>query len=290
MHALELSGPTRPPMTAASAPRIYCIPATAAPVAAVFRRGPSNWSHVGRWDLQRGHYEPGAWIGGRLFPRRSDLSPDGKVLCYFAHRPSSTWQHGEAYVALSKLPWLSALHVIPTCGTWTRGFHFVDGACSAQADIAGIDLPRDIRLRATRAVQFATERRRGWTEAADSPPRAATDAWDEQRNARLCKQQPGGDALLCVESVGWPGGEFRGQQAIDGLRVRYWLEHGGDLDVLDDLQWADWDARGRLLCATRDGRLQIRILRGRTFDVVFEADLAALAPAPVAAPAWAQGW
>lgn len=32
------------------APRIYGIPATDAPVVVVFRRGPSNWSSVGRWD------------------------------------------------------------------------------------------------------------------------------------------------------------------------------------------------------------------------------------------------
>lgn len=44
---------------------------------AVFRRGPSNWIHVGRWDLAGRRYEPGAWMGGRIFPRRSDLSPDG---------------------------------------------------------------------------------------------------------------------------------------------------------------------------------------------------------------------
>ena len=88
-------------MTQAVPPRIYCIPATQAPVVAVFRRGPSNWAHVGRWDLAAGRYEPGAWLGGRIFPRRSDLSPDGQYLCYFAHKPSATWEHGEAYVALS---------------------------------------------------------------------------------------------------------------------------------------------------------------------------------------------
>jgi hypothetical protein len=94
-------------------PRIYGIPATMAPIVAVFRRGPTNWSHVGRWDFGEKRYEPGAWLGGRIFPRRSDLSPDGRFLCYFAHKPSATWKHGEAYVALSKLPWLTALHASP---------------------------------------------------------------------------------------------------------------------------------------------------------------------------------
>src|SRR5262245_7376932 len=107
-------------------PRIYCIPASEAPVVAVFRRGPTNWSHVGRWDLAAGRYEPGAWLRRRIFPRRSDLSPDGRLLCYFAHKPTAQWEQGESYVALSKLPWLTALHAFSTCGTWTRGFFFTE--------------------------------------------------------------------------------------------------------------------------------------------------------------------
>ena len=32
-------------------------------------------------------------------------------------------------------------------------------------------------LRLSRADSFAVERRRGWTETSDTPPRAADDAW-----------------------------------------------------------------------------------------------------------------
>lgn len=273
-------------MSQTAAPRIFCITATDAPVVAVFRRGPSNWTHVGKWDLAVPHYEPGAWVGGRVFARRSDLSPDGRYLCYFAHKPSATWEHGESYVAVSRLPWLTALKAFPTCGTWTRGFHFVPGD---RGERDAIDLPIAFGLRSTRAIQFATERRRGWEEAPDSPPRDPNDAWDQRRNARLSKPQPGGGAVLCVESVGWAGGEFT-RQAIDGLHVRYSIESGQELEILDDLQWADWDAQGRLLVATRAGRLQIRRLRDARVDIEFDADLSALEPAPSAAPQWAQHW
>lgn len=267
---------------------------------AVFRRGPTAWSHVGRWDLAEGRYEPGAWLRGRIFPRRSDLSPDGRLLCYFAHKPTATWEHGEAYVAVSRLPWLTALDAFPTCGTWTRGYHFTE------------DPPYG--LHPTPAVQFANERRRGWEEAPDSPERDPADTWDERRNARMRKRQPGGDRLLCVESLGWAGGEFGVDQAVDGLRVRYRLERTGDrgrrddvapldgFEPLDDLQWADWDPQGRLLAATRDGRLQVRDLDARAAStagvgghddrptILFEEDLSGLEPDPVAAPDWAHEW
>ena len=269
-------------------PRIYCIPATAVPIVAVFRRGPTSWSHVGRWDLEARRYEPGAWLGGRIFPRRSDLSPDGRFLCYFAHKPSATWEHGEAYVALSKLPWLTALHAFPTCGTWTRGYYFTGADDSEIPEAAKLPIPYG--LRSISVVQFANERRRGWEEAADSPPRDPRDAWDERRNARIQKRQPGGDRLLCVESLGWAGGEFGVEQAVDGLRVGYWLEVNGDIRLLSDLQWADWDRDGHLLVATRSGKLQVWNLEADGPEVLFEEDLSLSEPNPTPAPAWAQQW
>jgi hypothetical protein len=269
-------------------PRIYCIAATKAPIVAVFRRGPTNLSHVGRWDLAQKRYEPGAWLSGRIFPRRSDLSPDGRFLCYFAHKPGATWEHGDAYVALSKLPWLTALHAFGTCGTWTRGYYFTeDKDCENREDAK---LPIAYGLRSIPVVQFANERRRGWEEATDSPQRDPRDTWDQRRNARMQKRQPGGDRLLCVESLGWAGGEFGVNQAVDGLRVNYWLEADGEIQLLTDLQWADWDREGHLLGATRSGKIQVWSLDGDRSEVLFEEDLSLLEPNPAPAPAWAQRW
>ena len=269
-------------------PRIYCIPALHAPVVAVLRRGPTNWSHVGRWDLVARRYEPGAWLSGRIFPRRSDLSPDGRVLCYFAHKPSATWEHGEAYVALSKLPWVTALYAFPTCGTWTRGYYFTQESDADQPE--NVKLPVPYGLRSIPIVQFANERRRGWAEPAEAPCRVPGDAWDQQRNARLEKRQPGGDRRLVVESLGWAGGEFGVDQAVDGLRVRYRLEDGDGVQWLDDVQWADWDREGHLLVATRSGKLQIRKLVVDGSHPLFDEDLSRLEPIPAPAPAWTQRW
>jgi hypothetical protein len=243
---------------------------------------------VGRWDLRERRYEPGAWLAGRLFPRRSDLSPDGRYLCYFVHKPSARWRHGVSYVAVSRLPWLTALYAFPTLGTWTRGYCFTDtGGPESEGKK---QLPIPYGLREVRAEQFASERRRGWRETAGCPKRDARDLWDQRRNARLEKVQPGGERLLCVEAIGWAGGELGVEQAIDGLRVSYWLEADGDVEVLSELQWADWDHDGNLLAATRSGRIQILEVGRGGWEVVFEEDLSRLEPAPVPAPGWAQAW
>lgn len=269
-----------------AAPRIYCITAAEAQVAAVFLRGPSKWSHVGRWHLENGNYEPGAWLDGRIFPRRSDVSPDGRFLCYFAHKPSATWEHGEAYVALSKLPWLTALHAFRTCGTWTRGYCFAEKRRGKTLE--GVKLPIPYGLAPIRVVQFANERRRGWQETADCPPRRPGDFWDERRNVRLQKRQPGGSRLLCFESLGRAGGEFGTAMAVDGMAVRYWLETDDDIELLDELQWADWGDNGRLLAATRTGKLQIWQLDADRSTPLYETDLSGLKPNPVPSPKWAR--
>lgn len=271
-------------------PRIYCIPAMNAPVVAVFRRGPTHWSHVGRWDLARRVYEPGAWLGARIFPRRSDLSPDGRFLCYFAHKPGADWEHGEAYVALSKLPWVTALHAFGTCGTWTRGYHFIARKRADDTELAALPIPYG--LESTPVVQFALERMRGWSEAPDSPPRGPNDAWDERRLARMVKPQPRGRRVLNLETVQWVTGRAEQTEGpyVDGQRVAYSLEGDGDLTVLDRVQWADWDTNGHLLLATHDGRLQEWDLSTPEGKRLFEADLSLLEPKPEAAPAWAQRW
>ncbi|MGR8981741.1 MAG: hypothetical protein ACU84H_16855, partial [Gammaproteobacteria bacterium] len=59
-------------------------------------------------------------------------------------------------------------------------------------DVEDVKLPIAYNLRAIPAVQFANERRRGWKEAPDCPRRDPTDIWDQRRNARMQKRQPGG--------------------------------------------------------------------------------------------------
>jgi hypothetical protein len=72
--------------------------------------------------------------------------------------------------------------------------------------------------------------------------------------------------------------------------IHYEIVAGDDAVLrLEDAQWADWTSDGRLLVATRDGRLQIRD-RSRHRAITFDADLATLTPAPVAPPDQAHLW
>lgn len=267
-------------------PRLYAMIASRAPLAVVFRRGPTDWWQVSRWNLDSGELEPGAWFHGTLYPRRSDLSPDGQLLYYFALKGAPGDFLGGVYSAISKAPWLSALAAWAEVGTWSRGYHFAAGRDRAvnKIDIGSLS-PLPYALRTTVVVQYAVERRRGWVEHATCPPRAPDDTWDERRAAVLVKARPGGGGHLVLTDRGWDP-----DHAIEGRHPSYRLEGGRHPGELDGVVWADWDPRGRLLCATGEGRLEIRGLgaRGITAEVVH--DLAPLVPAPAPAPAWAQRW
>jgi hypothetical protein len=243
-------------------PRIFGIPALRAPVVAVIRRGPSDWMHLGRWDLAAPSYESGAWIRGTIYPQRCDLSPDGRWFAYFAMKQSADWELGVTYIAISRLPWLTALAAWGIGSTWTRGMQFVEDGSVRDVDAPGLGDVRPVYerfgLRMSRADSFAVERRRGWTETAETPARDPGDAWDERRGDRieLEKPRPGSDGgtRLSVR------GTYAAIRELHGIRtdVRYEVHDADDTRVLDGVQWADWDSDGRLLAATSDGRLQIR--------------------------------
>jgi len=273
-----------------TAPRIFCIPATAAPIVAVLRRGPSPWYHVGRWNVEEWTYEPGAWLRGRLFPQKCDVSPDGRWLAYSAQKHSARWPAGTIYEAISRLPWLHALAAWEAGSTYTRGFRF--DAETMTSDLGPPDVG-DVTpclerygLRINRAHQFAVERRRGWTETEDSASRHPGDLWDEKRRVRMSKPQPSGFAVLEVE------GSYAAFRDNPGLREPpcYGVVEEGDVSPLEEAQWADWSASGVLLVATLAGRLEAHEWGGGAKSKIFEEDLAALTPAPEAAPQWASEW
>jgi hypothetical protein len=81
---------------------------------------------------------------------------------------------------------------------------------------------------------------------------------------------------------------FRTSLPGEVKETEYTLIERGRRRPLADVQWADWDAQGRLLVATRDGRLQIR--KGRDFSPSVDVDLAALSPTPSPPPVEASRW
>ncbi len=109
-------------------PRVFGLLAREAPLVVLIRRGPARQVLLLAWNLDTDRISPGQWLKGRLYERRADLSPDGRHLIYFAM--DGRWQGplGGAWTAISRPPWLTALHLWPWGHCWNGGGLFLDNA------------------------------------------------------------------------------------------------------------------------------------------------------------------
>jgi len=262
--------------------RLHVLLSKNADIGIVFRRGPAAWWHILKLDLVKFTLEHGAWLKGTLYPIRSAVSQDGKILAYFAMHGS--W---DTYLALSKPPWLKALCAWKTVGTWTTGAYFKsDGTLSAFGALCE-DQPfhgscpfpfkfggTDTNWNRAREFQFIMN---GWQ------PKAA-DVSAENFNPgpneviELSKSSPRDPKLVlnkysefgsCLYSITYP----------DSQEI-----------LLSDAVWADFNRKGRLVIASAAGELRICEIHDSNLTAVFSSNLNSLKPTPVQAPEWAKKW
>lgn len=109
------NAPRRPPA------RLHVILARDAPLAVVIRRGPARQVCTLLWDRRTDEFTLGQWLKGRIYEDKCDLSPDGRYLIYFAYDGRPHRQHGPAWTAVSRAPWLKALALYAEGDTWGGG-------------------------------------------------------------------------------------------------------------------------------------------------------------------------
>lgn len=100
------------------AARVEVIIARNAPVAVIFRRGPSRLVRMLRWNLRNDRIEGGQWIEARIHVDRCDISPDGELVAAFVasnRRKPWTW------TSISRPPYFTALAVWPKGDSWGGG-------------------------------------------------------------------------------------------------------------------------------------------------------------------------
>ncbi|MDQ1090777.1 hypothetical protein QE400_000190 [Xanthomonas sacchari] len=105
------------------ATRLFALLARESRTGVIFRRGPSKQVQLIHWDLRDDSFVHGQWFKGRIYERRYDLSPSGRLLVYFASK-----QHGDfgTWTALSRPPFFTALALWPKGDSWGGGGMFED--------------------------------------------------------------------------------------------------------------------------------------------------------------------
>ena len=273
--------------------RLYVYQAAAAPIAVVLRRGPTDWVRLSLWHMDDDRVEHGQWMAARVYERRCDLSPDGRLFAYFVRKESSrTFADvgADSWIAVSRPPWFRALALWAIGGTYCAGAFFVDegslflGGTTDAPDRGG--LPPWLRPYASppfvdhtndwtdRTVHFNRLLRGGWTPIPDV---SARTPWWEKRSP------DGGRAIVMMERADGDFTSYGGRHVVE-----YAVREDANERVLDlgQATWADWDRRGRLLMA-RDGAIG-EWDPAAGFATI--ADFNDQAPNPQSAPAEALDW
>jgi hypothetical protein len=241
-----------------------------APVAIVFRRGPSKQVLLVRWNLSDDSFEAGQWLKGRVYERRCDLSEDGERLIYFAanyraRHPLQTW------TAVSRPPYFTALALWQKGDAWGGGGLFpsqneilINHPAESLVLADGAQIPRDVKVlplaNAGRGEDAPIVRERmsrdGWvlmqeghwvedrSNAGTSWTADPAETWH-----RVHPRRPQ-DCALQMRTHGIH--ELQGSWYVTSYEL---VNRAGQ--VVRDLgraDWADWDSSGDLLLA-RAGKM-----------------------------------
>jgi hypothetical protein len=281
--------------------RLYALLAREAPVGVIFRRGPSRQTLLIRWDTTSDTFETGQWFKGRLFERRSDLSPDGSRLIYFAAKYK---QPLYAWTAISRPPYLTALALWPKDDTYNGGGRFVTGnKILLNHPISDADLHPDFRKMKVPVAGYAE-----WRGEDDTvqKPLLVRDGWKliNQGRWESISAKAGGGFVADPPEL-WRKPHPAGDLALETALVSFGRKPGAfycwKFRVLPARQpegeaawnswdWADWDKQGDLVYA-QGGALYRQTFRdGRLDTARLLADFTGLKYEEVQAPEWATHW
>lgn len=280
--------------------RLFILFARSAPRAVVFRRGPSGWFQLILWHTDSDTFEYGQWFRGRIYVRRSDLSPDGTKLIYFARKINKKTLQDQGYTyawtAISKPPFYTALALWPKGDCWHGGGLFDD------------DTHVFLNHHPDRAIPHPDHRPQGLKILAnpqasgeDDPlfsRRLTRDGWRvvqpwrvSFKGLRECyvTEQPE------VRVRRHPAKPFHIEltRRIDRLayteRFRVVGASGEALLAQEGFEWVEWDQRGRLV-VLRAGR--ILIARDGAAGLILEelVDLNPQEPRSIPPSDWSREW
>lgn len=297
---------TRPLVVPAPA-RLFGVLAREAHIGVIFRRGPTRHEQLILWDTRNDVFTPGQWFKGRIY--EANLSPNGELLVYVARKMNYRTLHdddvGPVWRAISKPPYFTALALWPKLDTYVDGGGwFIDNHTVA---VVGRDrthpnhpLPPTMKLlsynwrrkelgekgKETRynveeppnGWQVIGHRIETWEDSAFLSPMELPSSWskpDKHSHYLLIKTH---DAYS------------RRKSRIEGIHytlhdLRTGLEH----PLGDNVSWADWDQRNRLVFA-REGKLFTGSFQQGTFEERELADFNSHQFERVIAPDWAQKW
>jgi hypothetical protein len=208
----------------------------------VIRRGPSKQVCILDWDRRKNTFTVSQWFKGRIYERRSDISPSGKYWIYFAMNGRWNSEARGSWTAIAKAPWLKAIELLPKGDCWQGGGMFLDdktywlNGCHESLFTSDEIIrhksyqPKNYYNSECLGVYYNRLQRDGWNQIDNQKK----EKWHQQTIFE--KELPKGWKIkkICHEQIGSPPG-----------KGCYWDEHelhnqNGDVLTKAKWEWADW--------------------------------------------------
>lgn len=296
-----MTAPLKTAQTSKAAPaRLDVILARASPLAVVFRRGPSDWCQLVLWHTDTDLFEDGQWFRGRMYSQRSDISPDGSLLLYFAANYDEREVNADkvgydmpAWTAISTPPYVTALAMWLKRDTWNGGGLF-EGRHAVWLNHALEDSAHhpahgpQVRVR-TNLDETYDPCVQPWTL------RMVRDGWlFRQRRMQVesaTNRQTYWPSILEKSS---PCGQWKLVATVPVSSSEQWsmeLFHGDGAGPVQSLSgtWCDFDQSGRIVIASQ-GKLQRFDPQHPKLALKTIADFNDRIPDRKKAPPWAHAW
>jgi hypothetical protein len=279
--------------------RLFVIFARNAPTAVIFRRGPTRWVQLILWHTDTNTFEPGQWFKGRIYPKRSDISPDGRYLIYYATKHKHEFSEKlpevfRSWTAISRPPYFTALRLwgVGWEGYYGGGLFCADGSIQIDgySDYVQEDISPEARQH-TAPIHVISGQSTGHIFAGVVyDERLTRDGWvvvaGGAKNVPVIrhKADPTGHYTL-VMTIGVGRYGLNDQEAYHLQDV-----DGSSHYVLSGTTWVDWDHRGRLAFA-REGKLFVAAPSDAVNGIFTELqDFNGNVPEPIEPPQWARTW
>ncbi len=286
--------------------RLFFIMARNANTGVIFRRGPSKWVQIIRWNTGKDIFEPGQWFHGRIYEQRCDLSPNGKLMIYFARQSSGKTRDNNGYTyawtAISRPPYLTALALWPKGNCWHGGGQFETNKRVWLNHHPNQAVPHPNHV--PQGIEVIDNPNAHGEDAPVLRPRLERDGWVFEQDYTFKSYSPSEqDYFFKVHSTSEQPLIYRKPNLYTPLtlvmasnytshkqRFEFTIRHESGETSLNGAEWADWDRRGRLVFA-RAGKLFVGQLNenGELHEQEL-ADFDAARFSPVVAPDWAKQW
>jgi hypothetical protein len=260
-----------------TAARLYCLLSPGSSQGVVFRRGPSSQVLLIQWNLGDDSFAVGQWLKGRVYERRCDLSPDGKLLVYFAadfRRSVGSW------TAISRPPYFTALALWPKGDCWGGGGLFAsDTRLKVNHRSDQISLDPSFSVPKWLSVDSCGD----WSGCGEDDPiwssRLVRDGWKQTAWSEKTKDDRGAEIWIEYHPpIKWKKAHplwpkrYTLQMSVLGIKARNgpWIltEHSvhgdrGYAGTIGQSEWADWSREGDLLFAQSGCLYRLRAEKGR---------------------------